>query len=705
MCPIGKQNESALLYDVNKGVAKMINEKRPAQLLQYLLRVREATMHQLIDHFQLSKRQICYDLDKINHWLTGKQLPEIEYKRKNRLAVPETLLELRFSEACSDIGRSFIFTQEERIKALYMFLFVRREPISSAHLTQLLQVSKNTVMNDVKKANEALTPFLVAIKYTRQRGYHLIGSEFDKRVPVMHHLSSFLQKPYGKEILHYILKISGSRDHKQQEFKRAVELVSKEYGLQLVEERLNEFIYFLMMYSIRVAEGKIVRFHQEEGELLKQSPLKNAAVRLVNELRIPVHETELCYILIQLLGLSFGQQPAHDPLYQLCEKLVLEFESRACITFPRRREVAESLYRHLKPAYFRMKYRIPIHNPLLSKIKKEHKELFTIVQKLMRHLEALLNKPVPEEEIGFITIHFGALLEHPVQSGSSKKTAVVVCPSGVSSSLMVRRQLESLFSEIVVEKAMSLQEFTPDVFDHYDAVFSTVELKTKKRYYMVRPLMTPAEKSRLVNEVYQEMFGVKQRELLTDEFLHILKKHASIIDEKGLRESLKNIAFVQKVTETRGKRPVLKDLLTDETIQMADQIKGWEEAIQTAAKPLLDKEVILKEYTDAMIDNVKTMGPYMIIGPEIAIPHARPEKGVQKVGMSLLKLKEPVYFLDDEQYPVRLLFCIAAVDHTTHLKALSQLTRLLSNKENQDSLKETESLEHIKRLIEAYSSN
>nr|MDH3155589.1 PRD domain-containing protein [Bacillus licheniformis] len=73
--------------------------------------------------------------------------------------------------------------------------------------------------------------------------------------------------------------------------------------------------------------------------------------------------------------------------------------------------MAESLYRHLKPAYFRMKYRIPIHNPLLSKIKKEHKELFTIVQKLMRHLEALLNKPVPEEEIGFITIHFGALLE------------------------------------------------------------------------------------------------------------------------------------------------------------------------------------------------------------------------------------------------------------------------------------------------------
>ncbi|WP_217620935.1 PTS sugar transporter subunit IIA, partial [Bacillus sp. GbtcB13] len=79
-----------------------------------------------------------------------------------------------------------------------------------------------------------------------------------------------------------------------------------------------------------------------------------------------------------------------------------------------------------------------------------------------------------------------------------------------------------------------------------------------------------------------------------------------------------------------------------------DQNKRGEEAVQTGAKPLLDKEVILEETTDAMIDNVKKMGPYLIIGPEMAVPHARPEKGVRKVGMRLLKLKQPVYFLDDE---------------------------------------------------------
>ncbi|ASB91008.1 Protein-N(pi)-phosphohistidine--sugar phosphotransferase [Bacillus sonorensis] len=65
---------------------------------------------------------------------------------------------------------------------------------------------------------------------------------------------------------------------------------------------------------------------------------------------------------------------------------------------------------------------------------------------------------------------------------------------------------------------------------------------------------------------------------------------------------------------------MLNELLTEKTIQMAERTESWEEAIRLAAKPLLDQELIKEHYIDAMIDNVKTLGPYMIIGPEIAIP-------------------------------------------------------------------------------------
>jgi mannitol/fructose-specific phosphotransferase system IIA component (Ntr-type) len=149
---------------------------------------------------------------------------------------------------------------------------------------------------------------------------------------------------------------------------------------------------------------------------------------------------------------------------------------------------------------------------------------------------------------------------------------------------------------------------------------------------------------------------------------------------------------------------VLQDLLKDKTIQIVEQLTDWEEAVKVAAHPLLVNGVIEGAYIDAMIENIKTLGAYVVIGPEVAIPHARPEMGVNQVGMSFLKLNEPVYFLNDEKYPVRLLFVIAAVDNTTHLKALSQLTKLLSEKDNIKRLKEMESIETISELFMQYST-
>lgn len=148
---------------------------------------------------------------------------------------------------------------------------------------------------------------------------------------------------------------------------------------------------------------------------------------------------------------------------------------------------------------------------------------------------------------------------------------------------------------------------------------------------------------------------------------------------------------------------MLCDFLKKETIQIIDHLSDWEEAVKVAAQPLLVTGTIEVSYIEAMITTIKTLGPYVVIGPEVAIPHARPECGVNQVGMSFLKLNKPVYFLNDEKYPVRLLFCIAAVDSTTHLKALSQLTRLLSENQNIQLLKESVSPEEILALVKHYS--
>lgn len=78
--------------------------------------------------------------------------------------------------------------------------------------------------------------------------------------------------------------------------------------------------------------------------------------------------------------------------------------------------------------------------------------------------------------------------------------------------------------------------------------------------------------------------------------------------------------------------------------------------------------------------------------------HARPENGVKHLGMSLLKLDKPVDLVDKE-HPVRIFITLAAIDNTTHLKALSELATLLGKEEKLEKLLHAKTKEEILSII------
>ena len=126
---------------------------------------------------------------------------------------------------------------------------------------------------------------------------------------------------------------------------------------------------------------------------------------------------------------------------------------------------------------------------------------------------------------------------------------------------------------------------------------------------------------------------------------------------------------------------MLSDLLNKDTIQVDNNANmNWEEAIKKAAIPLLENKSIEDKYVSAMIDSVKENGPYINIGENIAMAHSRPENGVLKVALSLLKT-DPAVDLVNENHKVKLWFVLSAVDSNSHIKVIQQLTQLLGNKE------------------------
>ena len=124
---------------------------------------------------------------------------------------------------------------------------------------------------------------------------------------------------------------------------------------------------------------------------------------------------------------------------------------------------------------------------------------------------------------------------------------------------------------------------------------------------------------------------------------------------------------------------MLKEMLNGK-IQIVESIKDWQEALKIAAKPLLDAKNIEPRYIDSIIENVKKNGPYIVLTDGVAMPHSRPEEGVIKKGMSLLKVKNGVDFYQTEK-KVYLFFTLAAEDSDSHQDAIADLADVLGDDE------------------------
>jgi PTS system mannitol-specific IIA component/PTS system ascorbate-specific IIA component len=143
---------------------------------------------------------------------------------------------------------------------------------------------------------------------------------------------------------------------------------------------------------------------------------------------------------------------------------------------------------------------------------------------------------------------------------------------------------------------------------------------------------------------------------------------------------------------------VLQDYLKG-NIQFRDQVNSWQDGIRIATTPLVEKKIVTPNYVDAIIQNVEQNGNYIIILPEVAMPHARPEYGALATGLSFLQLKQPVLF--PKQAPVTLFIALAAQSNDGHLDLLAELGEALSEPEKVQALQSADSEAAVLKVFES----
>jgi mannitol/fructose-specific phosphotransferase system IIA component (Ntr-type) len=159
------------------------------------------------------------------------------------------------------------------------------------------------------------------------------------------------------------------------------------------------------------------------------------------------------------------------------------------------------------------------------------------------------------------------------------------------------------------------------------------------------------------------------------------------------------IRVASTLSDTEKKAIMLKEILPADSIRFANGFSDWRQAVRAACEPLLARGAIIPAYIDAIIDNVEQIGPYIVICPDVAIPHARPEAGARAIAMSLLKTATPVQFSDDPEQHVHMLFAFSATDTHSHRDALRELSNLLMDEKLFSQLQAASTTEEVHALI------
>ncbi len=139
----------------------------------------------------------------------------------------------------------------------------------------------------------------------------------------------------------------------------------------------------------------------------------------------------------------------------------------------------------------------------------------------------------------------------------------------------------------------------------------------------------------------------------------------------------------------------LKQLLSPERIRIGAEVHDWQEAIREVGRLLVKTGGVEERYIDGMIGTANELGPYIVIAPGLAIPHARPEDGALQPCMAVLRLANPIAFGHPENDPVSVLIAFAATDNDQHMDALSQMAEVLSIPGKLDSLIESKTVEQV----------
>ncbi|MGB3681638.1 MAG: BglG family transcription antiterminator [Rubrobacteraceae bacterium] len=624
---------------------------REIRLIEVLLRHPNGlTAGGIADRLNVSTRTVHRDLQPASDFLGSHDLTLVRQSGRGVSVEGSPEAREQALERLHEMGPVSLPPHERQLSLLSVLLMAE-QPIKLRALGSRLKVAIGTVSRDLDEMEGWLAEFGLSLVRKRGSGVEISGREGDRRRAIRHLISQNLNETALLSHLQELEERTGTSSPERtagrmtdqllglidegrlQGVKSLTRSMVRNLPYPIADDAFADFtIHVALMVERRLQGGELAMDEEMLQRLQKMDEYayaRNLAESIEENFDVTVPDEEIGYVTTHLRGTKLRENDALQGYFETSDlevasqvkTLVHYVEDQTGVELAGDSSLYTGLLAHLERAIHRLRENLSIHNPLLEDVKEDYPSLFELVSEGMG--KVFVQERVPDEEVGFVAMHFGAALDRA--QGGFPQRVLVLCSSGIATTKMLSSRLENAFPQIQTIKNSSLFEIEDLNLADFDLVVSTVSLPAPDgSYVQVQPFLPEDDLERIRDHLRNKSLEGRRTNRAAFESLEIFG---------GGHEKFHQMAEATQV---------IAELVDDAFLTRHETGGSLSEAVRLMCASLDDKDLISEpESLERGLLSRMELGGIGIPETTLALFHAR-DGSVERPSFSVHEFDEPL---------------------------------------------------------------
>ena len=686
--------------------------KRSRVILSTLIQKKEygqaAYMKELAEQFKVSTRTIRNDLEQINEFLNKNKLSGVSLGKQGVIETGKDMERAR-QYLFQDDFYSYKLEKHERKMFMATLLICERDYRTLSNLADCMYVSRSTVVQDLDGLKAFFKKHKLYVVSHSNKGLILEGEEKNKRLLLLSMIKSnesvYREAPVFERLIRSLKEECRVDMEDLKTMEKVINLAEHFSGRFLTDTSFTNLKYFLVLSLYRM---RLKKYAEQDSKKNSKYEMAGYILKQLSDFAgIEVMEEEIKFLGRILNEMRYIKKTTSNQEIVKMQVITRTFIEHVSIDIDLNLQgdyiFYENLINHLE-SMFSSAIQDNTVNSVVTEVLERYPKIQEAVQNNVSVLEEYIGRKLNEVEISYIVVHICAAMERNKNS-TERYSVILVCNGGIGTSQLLLARLKKYFNFDVADIIPAHDLKNADI-NEADVILSTVALDTDMEYIQVDPLLNDEDcinvgkKLSRLKGSHKAISRPKVKE--KPEAVHMKRIKEILAADTPPEQMVFQIEeVVNEFCHKEVSMPLLA-MLPSEAVRLNVSCESWQEAVRQSAQYLLRNGCIEERYISSMIENVEKNGPYILVAPGFALPHEALNAGAKKVGMSLIRLAEPVVFGKPEFDPVEWVCCLSAINKETHLKAMFHLGNLFHNQKFRDEIRDAGSGEEVYNAVKRY---